>query len=320
MAPLRLSGRRVSLSCSIGVAHGPRDARTADELVRAADRAMLEAKAGGRNQVCALDIDGQQRLDRRGRLRRELGDALDRGRLRAAFSPRWICARVWWPAWSCWRAGTTPRWAASHRPSSFRWLKSRPDQRPGNLGTARRAARGACLALSGSAAGGQRGARGHQRLTGSTGDADLVQTLMDVVLAEGGDPRWIELEPTESVQLAEDASCLERLRQLRELGFHLALDDFRCRLLQLPPLGRLYFERLKIDQALCRRPARARTIGRHRLDHRHGPWPGAHRGGRRHRDAGAASPARAAGLDVIQGYLIARPMPLEALLVWRPAS
>lgn len=322
MAPLRLSGRRVSLSCSIGVAHGPRDARTADELVRAADRAMLEAKAGGRNQVCALDIDGQQRLDRRGRLRRELGDALDRGRLRAAFQPS-VDLRTGLVA----GVELLARWhdpeMGSVSPAEFIPLAEESGLISA-LGTwALREGLRAARALR---------CRG-QLLAGSVArvainvspvqlaDADLVQTLMDVVLAEGGDPRWIELELTESVQLAEDASCLERLRQLRELGFHLALDDFGAGYSSFSYLSRLYFERLKIDRALVQAaqhaPERsAVTASIIAMAHGLGLTVVAE---------GIETPAQRAllaqqGCDVIQGYLIARPMPLEALLVWRPAS
>ena len=89
MQPLRLNQRRVSLSCSIGVAIGPHDAQTPDELVRVADRAMRVAKSSGRNQVCQLDARGQERLDRRGRLRRELGQAIASDGLSAVFQPVW---------------------------------------------------------------------------------------------------------------------------------------------------------------------------------------------------------------------------------------
>ena len=53
-SPLALSdGRRVELTISIGVATAVRSDRTPDELVLAADRALYEAKAAGRNRVMA---------------------------------------------------------------------------------------------------------------------------------------------------------------------------------------------------------------------------------------------------------------------------
>src|SRR5438270_5958474 len=47
-------GTRVMVSASIGVAVFPRDGANASELLAAADRAVYQAKALGRNQVCAF--------------------------------------------------------------------------------------------------------------------------------------------------------------------------------------------------------------------------------------------------------------------------
>jgi diguanylate cyclase (GGDEF)-like protein len=321
IAPLRLSGRRVSLTCSIGVALGPRDANTADELVRAADRAMLEAKAGGRNQVCLLDVHGQQRLDRRGRLRRELGEALDKDRLNAAFQPL-LDLRTGLVA----GVELLARWHDPEMghvsPAEFIPLA----EESGLIG-----ALGAWALREGLRAGRALRTDGHL-LAGSDlrvavnvspvqlADAELVHTLMSVVQAEGGDPRWIELELTESVQLAEDEACLDRLRQLRELGFHLTLDDFGAGYSSFSYLSRLYFERLKIDRALVQAalhaPERtAVTASIIAMAHGLGLTVAAE---------GIETPAQQAllaaqGCDVVQGYHIARPMPLADLLVWRPA-
>ncbi len=48
---MRLEGEGVSTSVSIGLVSHPEDGGTADELVRAADRAMYNAKALGKNQI-----------------------------------------------------------------------------------------------------------------------------------------------------------------------------------------------------------------------------------------------------------------------------
>ena len=52
---LKLSdGTTVAVSVSIGVALFPGHGRTASELLAAADRAVYQAKALGRNRVCAF--------------------------------------------------------------------------------------------------------------------------------------------------------------------------------------------------------------------------------------------------------------------------
>ncbi len=319
MAPMRLSGRRVSLSCSIGVAMGPGDARTPDELVRAADRAMLQAKATGRDRVCALDSDGQQRLDRRGRLRRELGVALEQGRLQAVFQPmldlrtgglagvellaRWhdpelglVSPSEFVPlAEQSGLIGALGRWALREGLRAAHALR----QAPGRPGVA---APRVAINLS----------------PVQLADVTLVESLLKVVQAEAGDPSWIELELTESVQLAEDEACLDRLRQLRERGFHLALDDFGAGYSSFSYLSRLYFERLKIDRAVVHAAAQvpersAVTASIIAMAHGLGLQAVAE---------GIESAAQQAllasqGCDIVQGLHVGRPMPLEEMLSWR---
>jgi diguanylate cyclase (GGDEF)-like protein len=51
-APFDLDGHTGRIGCSIGIARFPADGGTADYLLRIADRAMYEAKAGGKNRFC----------------------------------------------------------------------------------------------------------------------------------------------------------------------------------------------------------------------------------------------------------------------------
>ena len=43
---------KLSVTCSIGVATYPRDAKSASELFEVTDKALYAAKRGGRNRVC----------------------------------------------------------------------------------------------------------------------------------------------------------------------------------------------------------------------------------------------------------------------------
>lgn len=54
--PLEADGRRIPCTVSIGVATYPADGTTLDALVQRADRAMYEAKQGGRNRVVAFAV------------------------------------------------------------------------------------------------------------------------------------------------------------------------------------------------------------------------------------------------------------------------
>jgi diguanylate cyclase (GGDEF)-like protein len=53
--PVAISGRKISLTLSIGIAISPENGRTAEELLRNADAAMYTVKDSGRNSLCMFD-------------------------------------------------------------------------------------------------------------------------------------------------------------------------------------------------------------------------------------------------------------------------
>jgi diguanylate cyclase (GGDEF)-like protein len=61
--PIKIGGRTVRLTLSVGVAIFPGDGRTAEELLRNADAAMYAVKDAGRNNLCFFNAGsfGQQR-------------------------------------------------------------------------------------------------------------------------------------------------------------------------------------------------------------------------------------------------------------------
>ncbi len=318
--PVRVAGHRIALSCSIGVAMGPRDANTPDELVRLADRAMLLAKAAGRNQVRALDADVQLQLDRRGRLRRDLGDAIASGRLSCVFQPmvdvhsgRMAGAELL-ARWQHPELGAVP-------PSEFIPLAEESGLiREFGAWTLREALR-ASWALRQAAQAGRAGSTPGVSINLSTSqltDPNLVPSLLEVVRTEHGQPQWIEIELTESIQLAEEPDCLDRLRQLRELGFGLALDDFGAGYSSFSYLSRLYFDRLKIDRALVHAATRTQersavTASIIAMAQRLGMIVVAE-GIETHEQQHLLA---AQGCELMQGFHIARPMALAELLHWR---
>lgn len=321
-APMKLGRRRVEMSCSIGVAIGPRDAHTSEELLRRADRAMLEAKATGRNQVLELDAQTQQRLDRRGLLRRELGAAIAGDRLTAALQPLWDVRRQCLGGVELLARWQDPQLGAVS-PSEFI-----PVAEESGLIRALGvwAMREAVVAAQALRRAGQWPDAGDGTMRVSVNvspvqlaDPDLVNTLVSTVQAAGGRTAWIELELTESVQLAEDAATQQRMRQLREAGFSLAIDDFGAGYSSFSYLNRACFDRLKIDRALVQGGTqngdRSAVLGAIVLM--------AHRLGLGVVAEGIETSAQAEslarqGCDWLQGYGIARPMPLGALLQWRP--
>ncbi|WP_083593704.1 EAL domain-containing protein [Aurantimonas sp. 22II-16-19i] len=63
------------------------------------------------------------------------------------------------------------------------------------------------------------------------------------------DPGMFELEVTEMVLIEDVAQAAEKLRQLKDIGFTIALDDFGSGYASLAYLSQIPFDRLKIDRS-----------------------------------------------------------------------
>ncbi|MEN9891615.1 MAG: hypothetical protein RLY78_1910 [Pseudomonadota bacterium] len=155
--------------------------------------------------------------------------------------------------------------------------------------------------------------------------AHFADSVLQELHASGLPAERLELEITESVFIADATLPLRHLHQLRQCGVQVALDDFGTGYSSLAYLRRFPFDTLKIDRAfvrelMSRHDARAivqtiielaRTLGMHTLAE------------------GVEEPAqlqllREAGCEAIQGWLVARPMPLDELrrllANWRPLA
>jgi len=69
----------------------------------------------------------------------------------------------------------------------------------------------------------------------------------------GIDPSMLTLELTESFLLEDSEACLEALAALKDLGVHLAVDDFGTRYSSLGYLNRMSLDGIKIDRSFVER-------------------------------------------------------------------
>lgn len=79
--------------------------------------------------------------------------------------------------------------------------------------------------------------------------ADLVESLAEILRASGVDPRSLELEITESVLTEDLKDATERLEALRALGLSLAIDDFGTGHSSFTYLQRFPVTTIKIDRS-----------------------------------------------------------------------
>jgi EAL domain-containing protein (putative c-di-GMP-specific phosphodiesterase class I) len=142
----------------------------------------------------------------------------------------------------------------------------------------------------------------------------IITTIVEALAASGLPPQRLELEITESALILDDAGARAALSALRSMGIEIALDDFGMGYSMLSYLRDFPFDKLKIDNSFVAALAGADDAG--------------HRGVfRAIVDLAAAlelrtvaegidsivklDAVRREGCEVVQGYLIARPMPVE---------
>lgn len=146
---------------------------------------------------------------------------------------------------------------------------------------------------------------------------DIVEFVVGTAEKEGIDPTKVILEVTESRIMEDIAAPLEILTRLRMKGVNLSIDDFGTGASSMQQLKRVPFTELKVDRdfvagAPVDKDARTMLESSVELARRLGlsvvaegveteeEW----------------SLIEKLGVDVVQGYLIAKPMPANDLLGW----
>jgi diguanylate cyclase (GGDEF)-like protein/PAS domain S-box-containing protein len=83
-------------------------------------------------------------------------------------------------------------------------------------------------------------------------DPGLVHSIRQVLTDTGLDPRYLELEITESLVMRDVENALAMVRELKELGVQLSIDDFGTGYSSLSHLKRFPFDKLKLDISFVR--------------------------------------------------------------------
>jgi diguanylate cyclase (GGDEF)-like protein len=149
---------------------------------------------------------------------------------------------------------------------------------------------------------------------------DFVAHLIDTLHTRGIDPARMQVELTESIVVDDSTLAARRIRELQEAGFSTALDDFGTGYSSIGTLRQLDFDTLKIDRSfvsgLGGAPQRLALINAMILL--------AHALGLKVVCEGVETEEelcilREVGCDLVQGYGIDRPLPIESFAArWLP--
>jgi diguanylate cyclase (GGDEF)-like protein/PAS domain S-box-containing protein len=244
--PYRVKEHDLQITASIGIGVYPDDGTDAETLVKHADIAMLNAKESGRNNYQFFTQEMNQHAVERQSLESGLRHALDRREFLLYYQPKMdleneaitgVEALIRWRqpgngfvfpdkfipiAEQCGYIVPIGRWVLREACRQTQlWLEASLAPFP--------------VAVNVSAV--------ELRSKG------FVQGVRGVLQETGLDPRYLELELTETALMQDPSSTIRVLHALRELGVQLTLDDFGTGYSSLSYLKRFPINALKIDKS-----------------------------------------------------------------------
>jgi diguanylate cyclase (GGDEF)-like protein/PAS domain S-box-containing protein len=248
-SPVELSEAQVDVTASVGVAVADSSrVASADELVRDADAAMYRAKEQGRDRVVAFTPEARMETVHALLGRNELRLAIERNEIVPYFQPIIDLASGRLVGYE-----SVARWRHPERgllmPDSF--LPTAEERGLiGALGA--QVLRSSLSQLARWIEAGTHPSRVSVSVNVSARqliDARFVDVVADALAESGVEAELLWLELTETALMTDVRSASSSLRELRDLGLHLAVDDFGTGYSSLTYLKRFPVEAIKIDRA-----------------------------------------------------------------------
>ena len=309
--PYVLKGHAHQSGCSIGATLFGGSLQTATELLKQADIAMYQVKARRGNGLCFFDPRMQVAINDRAQLEADLREALAQGQFALHYQPQFT------PEGCIVGAEVLLRWQHPERgmvsPAQFIAVAEESDL---ILHIGQWVLRTACqqLALW------QQHPRSSQLQLSVNVSArqfrqpEFVRQVTDILQETGVRSHLLTLELTESLVLDNVDDAIEKMHQLRTKGVRFSVDDFGTGYSSLAYLTRLPLHQLKIDQSFVRNLGARATddvivqtiIGMARNLELEVIAEGVET--QEQKDFLVRH-----GCDLYQGYLLGRPMPVEAL-------
>jgi diguanylate cyclase (GGDEF)-like protein len=305
--PFDLNGNRANLGTSIGIVLAPEHESDPEGLLKRADLALYDAKANGRNDYRFFRSELLEVADTQRTAEIELRDAIERQEFELHYQPvvdaktRTLCG-----------VEALVRWRHPAKgligPDKFIPLaESTGLIVPLGEWILRRACADAAswpvhikLAINISAI--------------QFKKDDLFEVILSTLVETGFTPARLELEITETSLLENQEAHLTTIRQLKNLGISMALDDFGTGYSSVNYLANFPFDKIKIDKSftqgvLSRRDCKAVVASTLALAQGLGTVTTAE--GVETEDQ--LEYMRAAGVDLVQGYLFGKPVPIAQL-------
>ncbi|MEO7496898.1 MAG: EAL domain-containing protein [Massilia sp.] len=308
--PYQLDADRVYIGASVGIAQYPADGGAVDTLQSGAAAALHEAKARGPGSLGFFSPSMSQRARDRLALEADLRIAMARGELALHYQPQ-VSLRngelVGMEALVRW----THPVRGNVAPNAFIPLAEECGLII-ELGDA--ILRSACRQIRRWSDAGLAPPRTAVNIsTVQLGRGRLLASVRAALEDSGSGADRLELEITESCVMSERELSLQSLAELRAMGVHLSIDDFGTGYSSLAYLQQLQVHKLKIDMSFVRdmmhKPGDAAIV---KAVIALGQSLGLEVIAEGVETIEQARRLRELGCDVMQGYLVSRPLPADA--------
>ena len=244
---VEVDGKRYNASASLGVTLLPPSGQSAHDLLREADTAMYHAKARGRNGVALFEATMRAEVEQRLTLERDLAGAIERGEL--AMHLQLQCD-------------------AHGRPGGaemlMRWRRADGSYVPPDVFIPIAEANGLIVQLGQWAL--QQACQAWLRLdaAGHTmplsvnvsplqfGQSDFVEQVRTLLARTGVPAQGLILELTEGLLIKDRDATIARMHALAAIGIRFSIDDFGTGYSNLGYLKRMPLYELKIDKSFIR--------------------------------------------------------------------
>lgn len=244
--PYEIAGTQMLLTCSVGLSNFPKDAASADDLLRNADLAVYASKSGGRDRITSFDDSMRRNSERRLQILSALRHALSQENFRLVYQPKF-------------RIDDTETVVGAE--ALLRWR----DPKLGEIGPMEFIPMAELNGLSNALdlrvlklfatqqkAWLERGIRVPVAVNISALSlhaASFVPTLLGLLEFNGIAPEMLMLEVTETATMRQSSEIGERLRMLSAAGIRVSIDDFGIGYSSLAYLNDLNPSELKIDRS-----------------------------------------------------------------------
>lgn len=241
-APFDLDGEKVEVGISVGIAMGPEHGSEGTELLKKADLALYDVKANGRNDFRIFDSNFLKAVSHRAEVRNELKKAIDLEQFELHYQKVFDAKTETWVG-----VEALVRWRHPTKgligPDQFiplaeesgliiplgDWIISQACRDAAQLPASIQVA----VNLS----------------PVQFRNANLLEVILCALVETGLSPERLELEITETALVENRETYLTIIRQLKNLGVSIALDDFGEGYSSVNYVTVFPFDKIKIDKA-----------------------------------------------------------------------